>query len=294
MVLYKLSLVLDEGLIFGLLAVGIYIAFQWLRFPDLTPDGSFVLGACAYTKAALLGVPPVLCVIIAFVAGCFAGCCTAAVNRLAKIPSVVSGLLVSSALYSLSWMILGKPNQYLDSRLTLVGDVTGPVAAGHLLFWLFVITLIIVATVSVIGRSLWGLQLRALGENPLLERDMSASTTVCTFLSLSAANGLVGLAGCLFAQRSYSADVNMGIGVTITGLAGMILGLLMAQQRRRLSIITACIVLGAVLFKLMVFSALEVGIPAEAFRLVSATMLVVVFFLIKHSSVDFLKGLKWN
>src|ERR1039458_6022923 len=99
MIAYKLSLVLGEGLIFGLLAVGIYIAFQWLRFPDLTPDGSFVLGACAYAKAVLLGVPPVVALLVAFCAGCLAGCCTAAINRFAKIPPVVAGLLVSSGLY---------------------------------------------------------------------------------------------------------------------------------------------------------------------------------------------------
>jgi putative ABC transport system permease protein len=294
MIAYKLSLVLGEGLIFGLLAIGIYIAFQWLRFPDLTPDGSFVLGGCAYAKAVLHGAPPVIALILAIFAGCLAGCCTAAVNRFARIPPVVAGLLVSSGLYSVTWMVLGKPNQFLDSQFTLVGDVTGVAAALRLLVWLIFITGLIVMTISTLGRSFWGLRLRALGENPLLAHDLGASTTKYTFLSLAAANGLVGLAGALFAQRSYSVDIGMGIGITITGLAGMILGLLLARQRRNLTIVALCIIVGAILHKLIVFLALEAGIPAESFRLVTATFLVAIFFLLKNSAMDFLKGLKWN
>lgn len=294
MIAYKLSLILDEGLIFGLLAIGIYIAFQWFRFPDLTPDGSFVLGACAYAKAVLVGTPPVIALSFAFLAGCGAGCCTATVNRFAKIPPVVSGLLVSAGLYSATWLLLGKPNQFLDSRFTLAGDVTGVSAAWRLLVWLVLITGLVVTAVSVLGRSFWGLRLRALGENPLLAHDLGASTTAHTFLSLAAANGFVGLSGALFAQRSYSVDINMGIGVTIIGLAGMILGLLLARQRRRLAFVVSCVTLGAILLKLVVFLALEAGMPAESFRLVTSVFLVAIFFLLKSSALDFLKGLKWN
>lgn len=294
MIAYKFSLVVGEGLIFGLLAVGIYIAFQWLRFPDLTPDGSFILGACAYAKAVLIGTPPVFALSFAILAGCFAGCCTATVNRFGKIPPVVSGLLVSSGLYSATWLLLGKPNQFLDSQFTLAGDVTGIAAAWRLLIWLVLITGVVIVATSVFGRSFWGLRLRALGENPLLAHDLGASTTAYTFLSLAAANGLVGLSGALFAQRSYSVDINMGIGITISGLAGMILGLLLARQRRHLAIILGCVSVGAILLKLIVFLALEAGMPAESFRLVTAVLLVAIFFLLKTSGLDFLKGLKWN
>jgi putative ABC transport system permease protein len=294
MIAYKLSLVIGEGLIFGLLAVGIYIAFQWLRFPDLTPDGSFVLGACAYAKAVLNGVPPVIALLLAFCAGCMAGCCTAAVNRFVKIPPVVAGLLVSSGLYSVTWLLLGKPNQFLDSQFTLAGDVSGVAAAWRLLVWLILIATIVVMIVSAFGRCFWGLRLRALGENPLLAHDLGASTTKYTFVSLAAANGLVGLAGALFAQRSYSVDINMGVGVTITGLAGMILGILLSRQRRNLILVISCVIVGAILVKLITFLALEAGMPAESFRLVTAAFLVVIFFLVKNSAIDFLKGLKWN
>jgi putative ABC transport system permease protein len=191
-------------------------------------------------------------------------------------------------------LLLGKPNQFLDSQFTLVGDVTGSAAAWRLLVWLVAIAILVVAAISAFGRSFWGLRLRALGENPLLEHELGASITKYSFFSLAAANGFVGLAGALFAQRSYSVDINMGIGVTITGLTGMILGLLLTRQRRKLTIVAMCIFAGAILHKLIVFLALEAGMPAESFRLVTAVFLVGIFFLLKNSAMDFLKGLKWN
>lgn len=294
MTLYNLSFILDDGLIFALLAIGIYIAFQWLRFPDLTPDGSFVLGACAYVKSVIIGVPPIFALIISVLAGALAGCCTAAVNRFVKVPAVVAGLVVSAGLYSITWLVLNQPNQFLDPQLTLVGNVSGVTAAWFLLVWLGVISLFVVVFLSVLGGSVWGLRLRALGENPLLAHDLGASMTRYTFFALALANGLVGLAGALFAQRSYSVDINMGIGITITGLAGMLLGLLIARQRRRLPQVISFVILGAVLYRLVVFLALEAGLPAESFRLVTATFLIVVFFVLKTSGNDLLRGLKWN
>lgn len=294
MIIYKLSLVLGEGVIFGLLALGIYIAFQWFRFPDLTPDGSFVLGACAYAKAVLYGAPPFVGLVVALLAGCLAGCCTASVNRLVKIPPVVSGLLVSTALYSAGWMILGKPNQFLDSRFTLTGEISGINASCVLLAWLIVIAAATITVVSMWGRSYWGLRLRAVGENSLLASDLGVSSTAYTFISLAAANGLVGLAGALFAQRSYSVDINMGVGITIIGLAGMILGLALARQRRSLKIVCISIVAGAIVFKIVTFLALEAGLPAESFRLLIAVLLVGMFLILRVSTADLLRGLKWN
>jgi putative ABC transport system permease protein len=294
MIAYKLSLVIGEGLIFGLLAMGIYIAFQWFRFPDLTPDGSFVLGACAYAKAVLYGAPPIAGLAVALSVGCLAGCCTAGVNRLVNIPPVVSGLLVSTALYSTSWLILGKPNQFIDSQFTLAGEVSGIRASCTLLVWLVVITTVTIVVMSAWGRSFWGLRLRAVGENPLLAKDLNVSSTAYTFLSLAAANSLVGLAGALFAQRSYSVDINMGMGVTIIGLAGMLLGLALARQRRVLAIVCISIAAGAMIFKIVTFLALEAGLPAESFRLLVAILLVGMFLILRVSASDLLKGLKWN
>jgi len=294
MLLYKICLVLGEGLVFSLLAIGVYISFNWQRFPDLTPDGSFVLGACLYAKSVLSGIPIPLALLASVCVGAIAGCFTASINRFAKIPTVVSGLIASTALYSVSWILLGKPNQFIDPQFTLVGDVSGIVAALRLLGWLFFILVIIVVALHLLGQSTIGLRLRAIGENPLLANDVGCSQTAYTILALALSNGIVGLAGALFAQRSFSADINMGIGITITGLSGMILGLLIVGSHRKIWLIIGCLIIGSVLNKIIIFVVLDMGLPGETFRLITAMMLIFLFIFFNSSPAAFLKNLKWN
>jgi putative ABC transport system permease protein len=291
---FQLSLTLSEGLIFALVALGIYVAFQWFRFPDLTPDGSFVLGAAIYVKSVMLGVPPVGALGISIIAGAAAGACTALVNRVAMVPTVVSGLLVSSALYSGTWMLLGKPNQFLDPNLALVGNIPGETGAWYLFAWVAGICGSLVLALAAFSNSKWGLRVRAIGENALLARDLGTSESSYTLLSLGIANGIIGLAGALFAQRSFSADVNMGIGITLVGLAGMLLGLMISGGRRRILVVLGCLVIGAVSYKAVTFLALEAGFPAESFRLLTAILLLAVFFAIRASALEFLRSLKWS
>lgn len=291
---YKFILVLSEGLVFGLFATGVYVAFQWLRFPDLTPDGSFVLGGATYVVTANAGVPPLLSILLAVLAGGLAGSCTAAVNRFARVPAVVAGLLVALGLYSASWLLLGKPNAFLPAALTLIGAIPGPHGALHLLVWLLAFCGIILILLAVFANSIWGLRARAIGDNPLLALDLGVSETAYTFLLLIVANALVGLAGALFVQRSFSADVNMGIGQTLIGLIGMMLGLIITTRSRNHIVIISCIILGTVLYKGAVFLILEAGLPAESFRLISAITLVILFLAVKSTGEDIIKGIKWN
>jgi putative ABC transport system permease protein len=203
-------------------------------------------------------------------------------------------LLVSSGLYSATWLLLGKPNQFLDSQFTLVGDVTGSAAAWRLLVWLVAIAILVVAAISAFGQFL-GLRLRALGENPLLEHELGASITKYSFFSLAAANGFVGLAGALFAATELFGGHQHGNRRHDNGLTGMILGLLLTRQRRKLTIVAMCIFAGAILHKLIVFLALEAGMPAESLRLVTAVFLVGIFFLLRNSRDGLSeRSLKWN
>jgi putative ABC transport system permease protein len=294
MLAYKLLLVLNEGLIFGVLALGVYVSFQWLRFPDLTPDGSFVLGSVAYALAVLAGWPPVAALLPAILGGATAGACTAAVNRWFRVPTVVAGLLTASALYSVAWLLLGRPNQPLTASATLVGNAVGANGATRLLVWLLACLVAVMAGLVLFSRTMWGLRTRAIGENPLLARDLGTSETAYTFVGLGIGNGLVGLAGALFVQRSYSADINMGLGATIAGLAGMLLGLFLFTDRKKVPLIVAAVVAGAILYKALVFVTLEVGMPAASFRLVSAVFLLGTFALLRVQAIRVLGGLKWS
>jgi len=294
MFIYKLSLLLGEGFIFGILAMGVYISFQWLRFPDLTPDGSFVAGACGYSLLTLWGISPIVAICITFIFGASIGCVTAALNRFIKVPSIVAGLLVSAAMYSLNWLLLGKPNQFLDPKFTLIGNVVGLTWAIYLLLWLTFIGIVLVLFLVIFSNTLWGLRLRAIGENSLLAHDLHVSETGYIFGGLALSNGIVALAGALFSQRSFSVDINMGIGVTITGLAGMVLGLLIVQGRRNMVLVCLSVLLGALLHKAVIFICLEAGVPGETFRLLTAFTLILVFFFAKASTAQILRGLRWT
>ena len=291
---YQAFQILDEGLIFGLVAFGIYIAFVWLRFPDLTPDGSFALGAGVFALSVRRGYSPFVALFMALIAAAIAGMCTALLNRIVRIPAVVAGLLIASALYSLNWLILGKPNQFIEPQSTLVGDVTGVLGARNLAVWLFAIICLVSIMITAFSRTMWGLRTRAIGENGLLARDLGLSETSYTVFGLALANALVGLGGALFAQRSFSADINMGVGITIAGLAGLLLGLLFVGRRRRISITLVFILMGAIAYKIVFFISLELGVPAEAFRLISSSVLVAVFLAVSRTAVGLLKGLKWT
>jgi len=222
---YKIFLLLAEGAIFGLVAMGIFVAFRWARFPDLTPDGSFALGACVCVLVTHASGFYPLGVLAAALAGAVSGACTAAINRWVGIPSVVAGLLVTSALYSVNWLLLDGPNLPLNIDLMPFAAQSGLERAVPLALWLVGTAVLLILLFSWFANTALGLSLRALGENPLLALPLGLTETRATSIGLALANGLVGLAGGLFVLRLYAADINMGIGITITGLAGMVLGL---------------------------------------------------------------------
>lgn len=294
MLLYKLSVILCEGLVFGLVAIGIYVAFQWLRFPDLTPDGSFALGGAVFTKAVIAGGQPMSAILLACAVGALAGCITAATNRFARVPTVVAGLLVASALYSATWLLLGKPNQFLHRSLTLSGDYPALDGTWRLIAYIVLLGAIVVLGLSCFSGTVWGLRLRAIGENPRLAPEVGSSETAYTFLGLAVANAVTAGAGSLFVQRSFSADVGMGIGITIAGLAAMLLGLLLSRRSRHIWFVLILLIVGGILYKLVTFLTLEFGLPAESFRLVAALMLLTTFVLIRSTDIGVLKGLKWT
>lgn len=291
----NLLFILSEGLTYGFISIGVYVAFQWLRYPDLTPDGSFVVGALAFAKAAAEGWAPGISIVLSVVAGMVAGFVTSILNRLLKLPAVVAGLLVASALYSINLMILGMPYYPLDQRYSLIGNV--PLLDGgyvFLLVWLVPLCTFVTVVLTLFAGTKWGLRARAIGENPLIAREVGTTETSYTILCLMLANGIVGLAGAFFVNRAIGVDVNIGFGTTINGLSGMILGLLIAHKTQRVWKILVSILIGAIIFRALTFVALKIHLPASSFRLVAAAFLVVAFSLTRRVTMDFLKGLKWN
>lgn len=290
----QILLIVTEGLIFTLFAYGVYLSFQWLRFPDLTPDGSFVIGGIAYVKMVALGMPPLLAVVASFFAGAFCGVITGSLNRLIKIPPVIAGLLMSIALYSVGWKILGKPNQFLENNQTLVGTATGEQYNAMLLIYLVAIVGVVIFLLHFFSETIWGLRVRAIAENPVIANSLTKNENGYYLFLLAISNGIVAISGSLFLQRSFSADINMGVGQTIVGLIGMMIGLMLAASNRKTYLILLLVALGSILYKAAIFATLEFGLPAELFKLFSALILVVLFFAMRTSKMNILKGLRWN
>jgi putative ABC transport system permease protein len=291
---YQIFQILSEGLIFAFVALGIYVAFVWLRFPDLTPDGSFALGAAVFATAVNKGVTPFTALVVSFVAGAAAGSFTTFLNRTVRIPSVVAGLLVASSLYSISWLLMKRPNQFVDPGNTLIGDISGLAGVRDMAAWICALLFISSIFLWVLSQTIWGLRMRAIGENPLLAHDLGLSLSKYTLGGLALANGLVAVAGALFAQRSFSADINMGVGITIAGLAGLLLGLVIAGQNASNMAVIGFVIVGAVAYKFVFFISLELGIPPESFRLISSSVLIIVFLCFSRAAMDVLRGLKWS
>jgi len=291
MLTFKLLAVAADGLLFAILALGLMVAFQWLRFPDLTPDGSFIAGAATFVLVAPALSSPLLALAAAALIGAGAGVCTALINFAGRVPTVVAGLLTSASAYSIVWLCQGRPNRYLPESAALFSAGDG---LSAFVAYVGFVTLMLFLLLFVFARTAWGMRLRALGENPRLARDLRTSELLYTVIGLGIGNGVVGLAGGLFVQRSFASDINMGNGITITGLAGMMLGMLFARPPAPLWRMLFCVILGAVAYRAALFGALEIGLPAEAFRLASSLLLVAAFVATRWTDTAILRTLRWT
>ena len=290
----KVGIVAAEGLIFSMVALGVFVSFHWTRFPDLTPDGTFILGGAVAGAFSEVVPSPLLILFIAAVGGVTFGAITAILNRLLRIPAVVAGMLVASALYSISWLLMGAPTRLVPRARTIAGSLDLEPALWALVAFLSVLVAATVAGLALCGDSSDGLKIRSVRENPRLEAEVGLSDNKATLVGLGVGNGLVALAGALLTQRSFTADIQMGVGITIVGLAGLMLGGMLVRDNSRTYVLLLAIVLGSLLYKALVFLALELGLPAESFRLMTAVILGGGYLLVHRESMDFLRSLRWS
>lgn len=221
----------SQGLIWGVMAIGVFITYKILDFADLTVDGSFSTGGAVMIMLTLAGVPIPIAMLCAFVAGCFAGLITGLLNTLLGIPGILAGILTQIALYSVNYTIMGKSiasvsvDQYplfISMRRTAVsnGFIVVALEVGKIVL---VVAAIIAALYWFFGTE-YGFTIRATGCNSNMSRAQGISTKKSTVIALVLSNGLVGLAGGLLAQYSGSNDVNTGRGAIVIGLAAVIIG----------------------------------------------------------------------
>jgi len=279
---------LSIGLILSLLALGVFLSFRVFAFPDITADGSITLGAAVAATLLVRGVDPVLATAAAFVAGMLAGAATGTLHTRFKINGLLSGILVMTALYSVNLHVMGKSNVPLLSSTTLVTraeravvSLMGGATSFNLLGWevaardagalaaSFAAIVMVAAILYAFLRTNLGTAMRATGDNDQMVRALGVSDKTMITMGLSLSNGLVALSGALLAQYQGFADVQMGIGMVVWGLASVIIGEALVGVRQLGPVITGTI-MGSVLFRLLVAIALRWGLNPNDLKLITA------------------------
>lgn len=273
---------LEIGLIFALVALGVLISFRILDFPDLTADGSFPLGGVVAAIMIVGGYNPWLASLCAALAGAVAGLVTAWLNVRLHILQLLASILTMIALYSINLRIAGAPN------VPLLGETTvfTPLLTDANSLWLQPLVLAVVVVVAMLVlawffSSQLGLALRATGANPRMARAQGISTDWLTLGGMALSNALIALGGAFYAQSQGSADVNMGVGTIVIGLAAVIIGeTLLPSRLMRMAIIAT--VLGAIVYRLFIALALQadfIGLQAQDLNLITAVLVAVALVL---------------
>ncbi|HAS8484779.1 TPA: ABC transporter permease [Vibrio vulnificus] len=269
---------LEIGLLYGLVALGVYLTFRVLDFPDLSVDGSFPMGAAAAATAIVAGVNPWLATGMAILAGAMTGWVTAFLAVRCGILHLLASILTMIAAFSINIRIMGRPNLALLGEETILTPFESlgvpmfirPLVVGILVLissWLVVRLL----------NSDFGLGLRATGVNARMVRAQGGSTSFYTYFGLALSNGFVGFAGALFAQTNSFADVTSGVGTIVVGLAAVILGQTLIPGRK-IWVAVVAVIVGSVLYRLAVAFALSsgmFGLQASDLNLVTAVLVAI-------------------
>ncbi len=254
---------LEQGLVYGLMALGVLITFRVLDFPDLTVDGSFPMGAGITASLLVMGWNPVLAIVLGILGGILAGTVTGMLSTKLNILNLLAGILTMTLLYSVNLRIMGRPNIPLIGRVTIIDQVDQliePLGLGRYSTLLFFAVLVVCVKLllDVFFNTEIGLALRATGDNEQMIKAQGVNTDNMKILGLAISNGLVALSGGLVAQYSGFADVGMGIGTIIAGLASVIIGetLLPTKSFRWM---TTAVIVGSLIYRTTIMVALRYG-----------------------------------
>jgi putative ABC transport system permease protein len=293
MSLYEIFGTLEIGFIFGIVALGAYLTFKILDFPDLTVEGSFPLGAAvAATLVVGVGVNPWLATLVAGFAGFAAGLLTAYLNVRFKILHILAGILVGISLYSLNLRVMSGPNKPLLGVNTVYTAFEGWGLPGYVInpIFLGLFVLLIKLAIDLLLATGLGISMRAAGANPAMAEANGVNVGNMKLFGVGLANFLTALAGALFAQIFGAADAYMGIGVIIVGLASVIVGMSVLPSGT-IFLATAACVFGAVLYRFAVAVALNadfIALQASDVQMVTA-VLVAIALIVHQSGLPFFR-----
>lgn len=275
--------ILEQGLIYGILSLGVYITYKILDFPDLTVDGSFPLGGAVTAFLITRDVSPYLALLAAFAAGALAGICTGLIHVKGKVRDLLSGIIMMTALWTINLYIAGTSNVPLFSRDSIFKNswiekiLPGAVSSYRTLLVILGLTVLAKVLLDLYLKTKSGYLLRAVGDNPVLVTALARDQGNVKIVGLALANGLVALAGSAFCQEERVFEISMGTGAIVIGLASVIIGTSIFKKVTVMKATTA-VLIGSIIYKACVAVAIR-NFQPQAMKLITAVLFLVILII---------------
>ena len=273
--------ILEEGFAYAILALGVYITYKILDFPDLSVDGTFPLGGAITVVLITAGVNPVLTLLLSFLTGAIAGIITGIIHVKFKVRDLLSGIIVMTALYSINLRIAGSANVPIYSKDSIFDNsfLDRVIPEDFRPYLMLTILIVIVVIMKILLdqylKTKSGYLLRAVGDNETVVTALAKDKGIMKIIGLSIANAFVALSGGLFAQRNGFFDITIGTGALVTGVASVIIG---TNLFRRMTFVkaTTAVILGSILYKACVQVAISCGLKAQDQKLITSVLFLII------------------
>lgn len=275
--------IIEQGLIYGILGLGLYITYKILNFPDLTVDGSFPLGAAVTAALITRGMNPYLTLPIAFLVGAIAGICTGFIHVKCKVRDLLSGVIMMTGLWTINLYIAGSSNVPLFSKETIFNNgFINKIFPESLSSYKSLVVILVLAILCKVLLDLYmetksGYLLRAVGDNPKLVTSLAKAEGNVKIMGLAISNGLVCLSGCIFAQEERVFEISSGTGAMVIGLASVIIGISIFKKISFVKTTTA-VLFGSIIYKACVAIALK-NFEPQAMKLITAVLFLVILII---------------
>ena len=290
----------DLGLIWGFLALGVYITFRLLDIADLTVDGSFTTGGAVCAVCVLNGIHPLLALLISILAGFLAGAITGILHTKCKIPAILAGILTQIGLYSINLRIMGgRANLPLTTANTLFADFSVSLDINRYYIALVISLIFVIIFIALLywffGTEL-GSAIRATGNNEQMARSLGINTDTMKLLGLTISNGLVGLSGALYALYGQATDVRVGTGAIVIALASIVIGeVVISSKKGNFALRLTSIIIGSIIYRIIVALVLQMGLNTDDLKLLTAILvgiaLTIPIMLNKRKQISMYKKL---
>lgn len=277
-VLLAMQGALSQGVLWGLMALGVYITYRILDIADLTVDGSFATGGAVCAVCVVNGVDPILALLLATIAGAVAGFVTGFLHTKCEIPAILAGILTQIGLYSINLRIMGRSNTPLLKSETLfknISEMTGLSSTWTALIIGIIVSVVIVAILYWYFGTEIGSAIRATGNNEQMVRALGVNTSVTKILGLMIGNALISLSGALVTQSQGYADIKMGIGAIVIGLASIVIGEVIFGQKGNFVFRLTSIIVGSIIYRIIVAIVLQMGMNTDDLKLLTAILVAI-------------------